>query len=152
MGSLMLMSHVDLSSATAASSPVNVYFGTYTGKASKGIYLSHLDLATGHLSDPTLVAETQNPGFLSILPNKRFLYSVGEMEQGGGVTAWSIDPKSGMLAKLNAQPSGGTGPTHLFVDPAGKNVLVANYSGGSVACRHHSRLPKTVPYCCSYAW
>lgn len=134
IGSLMLMSHVDLPSATAASSPVSVYFGTYTGKASKGIYLSHLDLANGHLSDPTLVAETQNPGFLSIHPNKKFLYSVGEMEKGGGVNAWSIDPKSGMLTKLNAQSSGGTGPTHLVVDRDGKNVLVANYSGGSVAC------------------
>ncbi len=130
----MIMSHAALSSASAASSPVSVYFGTYTGKASKGIYLSHLDLATGHLSDATLVGEAQNPGFLAIHPNKRFLYSVGEMEKGGGVIAWSIDPKSGMLSKLNQEPSGGTGPTHLVVDPAGKNVLVANYSGGSVAC------------------
>ncbi len=134
MGTLMIMSHVDLYSATAASSQVSVYFGTYTGKASKGIYHSQLDLATGHLSDPTLVGEATNPGFLAIHPKKRFLYSVGEVEKGGGVTAWSIDPKSGMLSKLNQQPSGGPGPTHLVVDPAGKNVLVANYSGGSVAC------------------
>jgi 6-phosphogluconolactonase len=34
---------------------------------------------------------------------------------------------------LNAQASAGAGPAHLDVDKAGKNVLVANYGGGSVA-------------------
>src|SRR5262249_1885756 len=31
------------------------------------------------------------------------------------------------------QPSAGAGPAHLIVEPSGRNVLVANYGGGSVA-------------------
>jgi 6-phosphogluconolactonase len=34
---------------------------------------------------------------------------------------------------LNRQPARGAAPCHLVVDRAGKNVLVANYSGGNVA-------------------
>ncbi|MEO8498619.1 MAG: lactonase family protein, partial [Planctomycetota bacterium] len=51
-----------------------------------------------------------------------------------GVTAFAINPKDGSLTKLNEKSSGGAGPCHLVVDATGKNVLVANYGGGSVAC------------------
>ena len=48
------------------------------------------------------------------------------------MSSFSIDAKSGELKFLNKQPSGGGGPCHLVVDQAGRNVLVANYGGGSV--------------------
>ena len=121
-------------SMNAASSSVDVYFGTYTRGVSKGIYRSTLDLKSGRLSDPELVGEAKDPDYLAIHPNKRFLYSVGGVDPGGGVTAWAIDPKNGSLNRLNQQSLGTAGPTHLVVDHTGRNVLVANYSGGSVAC------------------
>ncbi len=49
------------------------------------------------------------------------------------VSAFAIDPKTGDLALLNQQASAGTGPCHLVVDKTGRNVLVANYGGGTVA-------------------
>jgi 6-phosphogluconolactonase len=116
-----------------------VYVGTYTGGASgsKGIYRFDLDPATGQLTHRALAAETKNPSFLAIHPNHRFLYAVGELEsfQGkssGAISAFAIDPRTGNLTLLNQQPSGGSGPCHLVVDKAGKHVLAANYSGGSV--------------------
>ena len=45
-----------------------VYFGTYTGKSSKGIYASRLDAATGKLTPPELVAETTSPSSLVNTP------------------------------------------------------------------------------------
>jgi 6-phosphogluconolactonase len=51
----------------------------------------------------------------------------------GSVSGFAIDPASGALAPLNREASGGSGPAHLVVDRAGKNVLVANYGGGSIA-------------------
>ena len=42
--------------------------------------------------------------------------------------------KDGKLTLLNQQPSGGGAPCHISVDASGKNALVANYGGGSVAC------------------
>lgn len=112
-----------------------VYIGTYTGKASKGIYRSRLDLATGALSQPELVAESANPTYLAVHPNQKFLYAINETGSGakaGAVSAFAIDAKTGGLTALNTQTAGGAGPCHLVVDGAGKNVLLANYGGGSI--------------------
>jgi 6-phosphogluconolactonase len=117
---------------------VLVYVGTYTGGPSKGIYLFRMDPETGAVTAAGLAAETANPSFLAIHPGRRFLYAVGEVGEFGGkktgaVSAFSVDPATGKLALLNQQPSQGAGPCHLVVDGQGKNVLVANYGGGSVA-------------------
>lgn len=117
---------------------VRVYFGTYTNDKTKGIYLSVFDSATGKLAPAELAVETKSPSFVAIHPTRKFLYAVSEISdfQGksvGAVSAFAIDSASGKLSLLNQQPSAGSGPCHLNVDAAGKNVLVANYGGGSVA-------------------
>ena len=128
--------------AKAAPTKFRVYIGTYTGKTaagneSKGIYASELDLASGKLGEPVLVAETKSPSFLALHPDGKHLYAVGEIADFGGknvgaVSAFAIvDAKTGQLKLLNQASSGGPGPCHLVVDKAGKLVLVANYGGGS---------------------
>ena len=124
--------------ADAPSGKQRVYFGTYSGKLSKGIYRSELDLATGKLSAPVLAGEVVNPSFLAIAPNQKFLYAVGELDdvsgkKGGAVNAFAIDAATGDLKLLNQQSSVGGGPCHIVVDRTGKNALVANYGGGSAA-------------------
>jgi 6-phosphogluconolactonase len=124
--------------ATAASDKMLVFIGTYTGGPSKGIYTYELNTENGSLREIGLAAEAQSPSFLAIHPNKRFLYAVNEVSSFGGkktgaVSAFKIDAASGKLTKLNDASAGGNGPCHLVVDQAGKNVLVANYGGGSVA-------------------
>ncbi len=114
-----------------------VYFGTYTGPKSKGIYVSRLDPATGALAPPQLAAEAASPSFLAVHPSGSFVYSVNEVntldgKTGGGVSAFAVDRSSGLLKPLNQQSSEGAGPAHLIVDKDGRNVLVANYGGGSV--------------------
>lgn len=116
-------------SSAQAQERFRVYLGTYTGKVSKGIYQCELNLADGSLSEPTLAGETSSPSFLAFHPNKKFLYAVNEGD--ATVSALAIDQKTGKLTVLNSQPSQGGAPCHLVVDPTGKNVLAANYSGGS---------------------
>jgi 6-phosphogluconolactonase len=119
-----------------------VYVGTYTGKgdkASKGIYVMKLEPATGKLSAPELAGEATNPSFVAFDPTHKYLYAVGEVDsfggkKSGGVSAFAVDPTSGKLTLLNAQPSGGRGPAFVAVDPTGKAVLAANYGSGSFAC------------------
>lgn len=134
----LLLSSAAMAGEAKAAGKVRVYVGTYTGPKSEGIYLVELDLATGKLSEPLLVAMTRNPSFLAIHPSQRFLYAVGEFEtlggkSGGGVSAFAIDKPTGKLTLLNQQPSQGAGPCHITLDKEGKNALVANYGGGSVA-------------------
>jgi 6-phosphogluconolactonase len=115
-----------------------VYVGTYTQGKSQGIYRFNLDLGAGKLTPAGVTPGVNNPSFLAIHPNRRFLYAVIEIDNFGGqksgaVSAFAIDAKTGNLTLLNQQPSRGGGPCHLTVDKGGKCVLVANYGGGSVA-------------------
>jgi 6-phosphogluconolactonase len=127
-----------LAAQGAAPEKLDVYFGTYTGGGSEGVYFSRLDLKSGKLSEPVLAGKLDNPSFLAVHPTKKYLYAVGEVNnfqgrKGGVVSAFSIDAASGMLNLLNQQSSEGAGPCHLSIDATGKVALVANYGGGSVA-------------------
>jgi 6-phosphogluconolactonase len=112
-----------------------MFVGTYTKAPSKGIYAYRFQAATGEitpLGTAGLAAETENPSFLAVHPNQRFLYAVNEVN-AGGVSAFSIDRATGALTLLNRVSSRGGSPCHISVDRSGKWVFVANYGGGSVA-------------------
>ena len=118
-----------------------VYVGTYTaeaGSTSKGIYAYRFDSDTGKLTSIGIAAETTNPSFLAVHPNHRFLYAVNETgnyrgQKSGAVSAFSIDRATGKLTLLNQVASRGADPCYITADKTGKYVLVANYTGGSVA-------------------
>jgi 6-phosphogluconolactonase len=109
-----------------------VYLGTYTAKEGKGIYQCELSLEDGSLSAATLAVETKDPSFLAFHPKKPLLYAVNEGQ--ASVSAFAINDSTGKLTFLNSQPTRGDAPCHLAVDPTGKNVLAANYTGGSCIC------------------
>jgi 6-phosphogluconolactonase len=114
-----------------------VYFGTYTGGKSQGIYRSQLDAKTGTLTKPELAAEAVNPSFVWPHPTKNVLYAVAEVEnlgkKEGGIVAFGLDPKTGELKKLNDLTTGGGAACHVSVNPAGDHAVIANYGGGSCA-------------------
>jgi len=117
-----------------------VYVGTYTeeGSTSKGIYAYRFDPNGGELTSIGLAAQTTNPSFLAVHPNHRFVYAVNEVgnykgQKSGAVSAFAIDRASGKLTLLNQVASGGADPCYITVDKTGKYVLVANYTGGSIA-------------------
>ena len=116
------------------------YVGTYTedGSKSKGIYAYRFDASTSEITPLGLAAETANPSFVAPHPNGRFLYAVNEVgnykgPNSGGVSAFSIDHATGKLTFLNEVPSRGADPCYIIVDKTGQYVLVANYTGGSIA-------------------
>jgi len=115
------------------------YVGTYTdGTKSKGIYAFRYDAGTKQTTPLGVAAESVNPSFLAISPDGRFLYAVNEVgnykgPNSGGVSSFSVDKTTGKLTFLNEVPSRGADPCYITVDKTGKWVLVANYTGGSVA-------------------
>ncbi len=147
LGLLALLCAVAAQAAEPAAGPADagtvkrwsIYFGTYTGPKSKGIYRCAFDPADGKLGPPELAAELVNPTFLAIHPSRPLLYAAGEIGNFGGkkagvVSALAIQAGGGKLTLLNQQSSQGPGPCHVSVDRSGRFVLVANYSGGSIAC------------------
>jgi len=115
-----------------------MYVGTYTQKESKGIYAWRFDAQNGTATPLGLVAETPSPSWLTLSPDKKFIYAANELSdyqglKSGAVSAWQRDNTTGKLKQLSIAPSRGDGPCHVAVDEQGKFVYVANYGGGSVA-------------------
>ena len=86
---------------SAAKDELLVYFGTFTKSGSKGIYLSRLDRETGKLSEAELAAEIGACGFLAIHPNKKYLYSVGDLKIP--LLPGAVNRSSGSQGAGNAQ-------------------------------------------------
>jgi 6-phosphogluconolactonase len=124
--------------AEAPAAEYLVYVGTYTGTGSEGIFACRFDPASGEFSAVGLAAATDNPSFLAVDPDGRFLYAVNELdafrdEPAGAVSAFAIDRGSGKLGLLQQVSSLGGGPAHLSLDRTARYLLVANYGGGNVA-------------------
>ena len=94
------------------------------------------DPATGKITGGQRVGEGVRMNFLAVDPEGKYLYAVspGKVRtEGGEVRAFAVDRATGDLTFLNAAHSGGQEPAHLAVDPSGKVLAVANYSGKSFA-------------------
>jgi len=104
--------------------------GTPVGQG-EGIW--HIRLAPdGSPVDALLSAVTPAPSFLARHPHRPVLYAANEIAPGGRISAWAIGA-GGRLDPLGMLSSGGAGPCHLLVDPAGRALYVCNYDSGSIA-------------------
>lgn len=113
-----------------------VYIGTYASAENEGIYIYNLDIITGKLEKIDAVSGIENPSYLAMDKQLRYLYAVSETEDfegknGGSVSAYSIDEKTGGLRFLNSQPTKGKAPCHVCMDSMNKYLFVANYSEGT---------------------
>lgn len=109
-----------------------VYVGTYMGEGKgEGIYLLELDTEKKTLKKIRSYPEvSDNPSFLALRGG--YLYAVSERDDGGGITSFSIDEKTGELMLLNKIGTEGTSMCHLTIWPDGKHISAANYSSGSL--------------------
>jgi 6-phosphogluconolactonase len=137
---LLLLATLALGSSPAGKAKYLLYVGTYTeeGSKSKGIYAYRYDADAAQITPLGLAAETTNPSWVTLHPNGRFLYAANEVQNykgpnSGGVSAFSVDRATGKLTFLNEVSSRGADPCYVTVDKTGKYVLVANYTGGSIA-------------------
>ena len=124
-------------SARAAANSI-LYVGTYTGPVSKGIYAWRFDATTGRTESLGLATENPNSSFMALRPDGKFLYSVQELgeyqgRKSGAVSAFAVEAATGKLTRLNDLATDGAYPCYVYVDPQGRNLLVSNYMGGSVA-------------------
>ncbi len=123
---------VNLFAQPVVAEQVRVYFGTSQGK---GVYTALFDSNNGNLSNPTQAVTIENPGFIVIHPNKKFMYATTTGlpdSKDGGVAALKIN-SDGTLTLINKQSSEGSNPCHVSVDKTGQCLMVANYTGGTVA-------------------
>jgi 6-phosphogluconolactonase len=111
-----------------------VYVGTYTGEGrGEGIYVFRADESTGALEAVQTVSGVASPSFLALHQNGKTLYAVNEAQGSEAVSSFKVEAGTGKLSPLNQQPSHGTAPCYVSLDPTGRCVLIANYGNGIVA-------------------
>ena len=86
--------------------PLDVFFGT-GGRGAEGIYHATFNPDNGKFSPARLAAKIGSPGFLTLHPNGKILYSVGRWEAGAGAVGYHIN--NGELKEFTrmACPDGG---------------------------------------------
>src|ERR1700712_1477807 len=111
----------------------NLLVGTYTTGKSEGIYVYHFDTETGKITYQDKVTGVNNPSYLAVSANRKFVYSVNEIgsDRTGSASSFAFDAKLGKLTFINKQATG-AGPCYVSVDKANKNIFLANYAGGSL--------------------
>jgi 6-phosphogluconolactonase len=127
---------LDASSPAPAADPL-VFVTAFAPGDRGGIHAYEFDTKVGKLKPLHRTSGVENPFFLAVSPDKRFLYSIHATQFGGKeneqVAAYQIVGRTGELKLLNRQSAEGTAACYLDVDRTGKTLLVANYTSGSVA-------------------
>jgi 6-phosphogluconolactonase len=105
--------------------PSDIAFGLYIFRGRAGGNFK----SAGHV-------ETEQPGWVAVHPSGKFVYVVNEVrkfggQDGGGVSAFAVDPDSRCLTPLNSRLTPQM-PCHCTIDLTGQFLLVATFGGGSV--------------------
>jgi 6-phosphogluconolactonase len=110
------------------------YIGTYTWEGSKGIYGTYMDKETKEFTRPELFAELASPTYMVTNSSKTRLYAVTETidRTRGKVAAYSIEPSTGKLTKINEAIAPGRGMCHISIDPADSFLFTVSYSDATV--------------------
>ena len=105
--------------------------GTYTNGSSKGIYTFRFNQETG-TAVPLSSAALPNPSYLVPSGDGEFVYAVSEMNDStAALSSLSLDRETGELRLLNTVPTFGADPCYVATN--GREVLTANYSGGTMS-------------------
>jgi 6-phosphogluconolactonase len=113
------------------SNSYSFFVGTYTDKKSEGIYKYQLN-KNGQLKSLGLVAKSENPSFLAMSYDRKYLLAVNEISNDTGVgTIESYSVSNDSLSFINKSTTGGAHPCFVSTNPKGY-ILTANYSGGNI--------------------
>ncbi len=132
-----LLASLCIASVTHSAAEPVVFISAFASGDKAGIHAFRFDSENGALQPLHRTTDIQNPFFLSVSPDQRFLYAINAEKFGGAddefVAAYALQDRTGRLKKLNQQSARGTASCYLDVDATGKTVVVANYASGSVA-------------------
>ncbi len=133
----LLLGALCIAAVTLSAAEPVVFISAFASGDKAGIHAFRFDSKTSALQPLHRTTDIQNPFFLAVSPDQRFLYAINAEKFGGAddefITAYALEGRSGQLKRLNQQSARGTASCYLDVDATGKTVVVANYASGSVA-------------------
>jgi len=129
---LFLLLITSVTSIQAQKNLLNLIVGTYTNScSSRGIYVYEFNTQKAQIRLKKSSDSISSPSYVSISKDGKYLYAVNENGNESTVSSFNFDPMSGKPSSINKVDSKGADPCYLINDD--KNVIVANYSGGSIA-------------------
>jgi 6-phosphogluconolactonase len=108
------------------------YIGTYTKGNSEGIYTFLFDAENGKIDEIKLAAKLDNPTYVAISKDNRYLYSIASNGSQGGVAAFSLNCTTGDLQEINQETTEGPNPCHVQLDSKRQILLASNYHRGTI--------------------
>jgi len=122
--------------AARADDPL-VFVSSFAAGDRGAIQAYQLDAANGRLNPVHRTDGVEQPFFIAVSKDQRFLYSIHAKTFGGKeseqVAAYALAGRTGQMTLLNRQSTRGSASCYLDIDATGKTVLVANYTTGNVA-------------------
>ena len=120
-----------------STAPLLVFVTMFAANEAGGIQAFHLDTATGTLTPAAFTADCPNGFFLTLAPDRRTVYSLTAKKFGAAdteeVLAWRIADRDGRLEPLGRRSANGPATCYVAADPQGRSLLLAHYSGATVA-------------------
>jgi len=133
---ILLFSIVVFSLAGQDATPIYLFVGSYTNsEVREGITVYQFNELDGTLTEVQKEGNLINSSFLTLSPNKNFLYACTDtkLDSDGTVSSFKIDSTSGELTFLNKQTTGGRNPVHLTVDKTNTYVISVNYTDAGIS-------------------
>ncbi|GIZ07589.1 lactonase family protein [Flavobacterium sp. UMI-01] len=117
--------------AQAQNTKHNLLIGTFTNKCeSNGVYVYEFDSQTAEFKLKSESEKIVSPGYLTVSPDNQYVYTVNSDGANSSVSAFGYVADSGKLNLLNQEKTTSENPCYIIND--NKNVITANYGGGSV--------------------
>jgi 6-phosphogluconolactonase len=133
----LILAALGLVSGPASAADPVVFVTAFAPGERGGIHAYAFDTTAGELKPLHRTGGVENPFFLALSTDRKFLYSIQAKQFGGKeneqVAAYAVVGRTGELKLRNRQSAEGTASCYLDVDQTGKALVVANYASGSVA-------------------
>lgn len=112
-----------------------VFISSFAPGDKGAIHAFTFDLNAGALKPLHVNSAIENPFFLALSPDGKFLYANQAKQFGGkepeNVAAFELVGRTGEVKPLNRQSSQGTVTCYVDVDPTGRVAVAGNYGSGS---------------------
>jgi len=110
---------------TASAEDLLVFVSAFAAGDDGAIHAYSLNSESGQLKLMHRTTDAENPFFIALSPDRKFLYSIHAPGQFGGkeneqVSAYSLQGRSGELKLINRTSALGTAACYLDVDATGK--------------------------------
>lgn len=128
---IVFVAIVVISACSTGSQYLRLIVGTYTTGKGHGIYSCRFNTKNAEYKFLDS-AKADNPSFLAAAPGTDIVYAVNESGARSGLSAFAADRKNGTMQLLGCIDNPGSDPCHIAVEPAGRYVVTADYSSGTV--------------------